>query len=59
MFGLHKVGDVQFIAMQYVEGRNVRQLVDGKPLDLDKALAKVPEDRYRRPAGLMRPNRSR
>ena len=39
IFGLHKVGDVQFIAMQYVEGRNVRQLVDGKPLDLRSALS--------------------
>ena len=38
IFGLHKVGDVQFIAMQYVEGRNVRQLVDGRPLDLRRAL---------------------
>ena len=39
IFGLHKVGDVQFIAMQYIEGRNVRQLVDGKPLDLRRALS--------------------
>jgi serine/threonine-protein kinase len=39
IFGLHKVGDIQFIAMQYVEGRNVRELVDGKPLDLRRALA--------------------
>src|SRR5689334_187108 len=39
IFGLHKVGDVQFIAMQYVEGRNVRQLVNGQPLDLRQALA--------------------
>ena len=39
IFGLHKVGDVQFIAMQYVEGRNVRQLVDGRPLDLRRALS--------------------
>lgn len=39
IFGLHKVGDVQFIAMQYVEGRNVRDLVDGKPLDLRSALS--------------------
>src|SRR4029079_4300099 len=34
IFGLHKVGDLQFIAMQFIEGRNVRDLVDGKPLDL-------------------------
>ena len=39
IFGLHKVDDVQFIAMQYVEGRNVRELVGGKPLDLRRALA--------------------
>jgi serine/threonine protein kinase len=39
IFGLHKVDDIHFIAMQYVEGRNVRQLVDGKPLDLRRALA--------------------
>jgi len=39
IFGLHKVGDIQFIAMQYVEGRNVRELVDGRPLDLRRALS--------------------
>jgi serine/threonine-protein kinase len=39
IFGLHKVGDIQFIAMQYIEGRNVRQLVDGRPLDLRRALS--------------------
>ena len=39
IFGLHKAGDVQFIAMQYVEGRNVRELVAGQPLDLRRALA--------------------
>src|ERR1700741_1576646 len=39
IFGLHRVGDIQFIAMQYVEGRNVRQLVNGQPLDLRQALA--------------------
>jgi eukaryotic-like serine/threonine-protein kinase len=39
IFGLHKVGETQFIAMQYVEGRNVRELVDGKPLDLRRALS--------------------
>ena len=39
IFGLHKVGDIQFIAMQYVEGRNVRDIVDGKPLDLRSALS--------------------
>ena len=39
IFGLHKVGDTQFIAMQYIEGRNVRQLVGGQPLDLRRALS--------------------
>src|SRR3954462_2541357 len=39
IFGLHEVGDIQFIAMQYIEGRNVRDLVDGKPLDLRSALS--------------------
>jgi serine/threonine-protein kinase len=39
IFGLHKAGDIHFIAMQYVEGRNVRDLVGGHPLDLRRALA--------------------
>ena len=39
IFGLHKVGDVQFIAMQYVEGRSVREIVGGQPLDLRRALS--------------------
>jgi serine/threonine-protein kinase len=39
IFGLHKAGDIQFIAMQYVEGRNVREIVDGRPLDLRRALS--------------------
>jgi serine/threonine-protein kinase len=39
IFGLHKAGEIQFIAMQYVEGRNVRDIVDGRPLDLRRALS--------------------
>src|SRR5215211_9347725 len=39
IFGLHKVDDIHFIAMQYVEGRNVRELVAGRPLDLRRALS--------------------
>src|SRR6476619_7398709 len=39
IFGLHRAADVQFIAMQYIEGRNVREIVDGKPLDLRSALS--------------------
>src|SRR5689334_12316094 len=39
IFGLHKVDDIHFIAMQYIEGRNVRELVAGRPLDLRQALS--------------------
>ena len=39
IFGLHKVDDIHFIAMQFVEGRNVRELVAGRPLDLRRALS--------------------
>jgi serine/threonine-protein kinase len=39
IFGLHKVHDTHFIAMQYIEGRNVRELVAGRPLDVRQALA--------------------
>ena len=39
IYGLHEVDGVHFIAMQYVEGRNVRQLVNGRPLALDSALS--------------------
>jgi serine/threonine-protein kinase len=39
IFDLNEVGGVHFIAMQHVEGRNVRQLVDGRPLDLRSALS--------------------
>lgn len=38
IFDLHQVENVHFIVMQYVDGRNVRELVDGKPLDLRAAL---------------------
>src|SRR5688500_1772204 len=38
IFGLHKVDDVHFIAMQFVEGRNVREVVAGRPFDLRRAL---------------------
>ncbi|HZE64216.1 MAG TPA: protein kinase, partial [Pyrinomonadaceae bacterium] len=34
IFDLDEVEGVHFIAMQYVEGRNVRQLVGGHPLEL-------------------------
>lgn len=39
IFGLHKVDGIHFIAMQFVEGRNVRDLVNGRPLDLRQALS--------------------
>jgi serine/threonine protein kinase/tetratricopeptide (TPR) repeat protein len=38
IYGLHEEGGVHFITMQYVEGKNVRQLVNGKPLELKSAL---------------------
>lgn len=38
IFDLDEVEGNHFIAMQYVEGRNVRQLVDGHPLELKSAL---------------------
>ena len=39
IYGLHEVEGVHFITMQYVEGRNVRQLVNGRPLELRSALS--------------------
>ena len=38
IFDLGQVEGLHYIAMQYVEGRNVRQLVNGHPLELDSAL---------------------
>jgi len=38
IFDLDVVAGVHFIAMQYVEGRNVRQLVNGRPLELKTTL---------------------
>lgn len=39
IFDLNESGGVNFIAMQFVEGQNVRQLVSGRPLDLRSALS--------------------
>src|SRR5438132_6445015 len=39
IFDLNDIEGVHFIAMQYVEGKNVRQLVNGRPLDLRSALS--------------------
>ncbi|HEV2883710.1 MAG TPA: protein kinase [Pyrinomonadaceae bacterium] len=38
IFDLDEAEGLHFIAMQYVEGRNVRQLVNGHPLELKSAL---------------------
>ncbi|HEY6045962.1 MAG TPA: protein kinase, partial [Pyrinomonadaceae bacterium] len=38
IFDMDEASGLHFIAMQYVEGRNVRQLVNGRPLDLESAL---------------------
>src|SRR5437588_6037600 len=38
IFDMDEVEGVHFIAMQYVEGKNVRQLVGGRPLELKSAL---------------------
>jgi eukaryotic-like serine/threonine-protein kinase len=39
IFGLYRAEGVHFIAMQQVDGLNVRQLVDGRPLELRSALS--------------------
>ena len=39
IFDLNEINGVHFIAMQFVEGQNVRQLVNGRPLDLRSALS--------------------
>ena len=39
IFDLNVIDNVHFIAMQYIPGRNVRQLVNGKPLQLESALS--------------------
>ena len=38
IFDLNEAGGVHYIAMQYLPGRNVRQLVAGRPLELRSAL---------------------
>jgi len=38
IFDLNDIEGVHFIAMQYVEGKNVRDLVNGRPLDFRSAL---------------------
>src|SRR6266704_4224469 len=38
IFDLDEANGLHFIAMQHIEGRNVRQLVGGRPLELKSAL---------------------
>ncbi len=39
IYDFHEANGVYYIAMQYVEGKNVRQLVAGRPLELRSALS--------------------
>ncbi len=39
IYDFHQDDGVFYIAMQYVEGKNVRQLVSGRPLELQSALS--------------------
>ncbi len=39
IYDFHSENGVFYIAMQYVEGKNVRQLVSGRPLELKSALS--------------------
>ena len=39
IYDFHEANGVFYIAMQYVEGKNVRQLVTGRPLELKSALS--------------------
>src|SRR3954471_6134638 len=39
IYDLREQGNVHYIAMQYLHGRNVRQLVSGRPLELKSALS--------------------
>ena len=41
IFDLNEINGIHFIVMQYIEGRNVRQLVNGRPLSLESALSIV------------------
>src|SRR5262245_27731739 len=38
IFDMDEANGLHFIAMQFVEGRNVRQLCNGRPLELESAL---------------------
>jgi serine/threonine-protein kinase len=39
IFDFHETNGIYYIVMQYVEGKNVRQLVAGRPLELRSALS--------------------
>src|ERR1044072_1165633 len=39
IYGLHESDGLHFIAMQHIEGKNVRQLVNGRPLTRKSALS--------------------
>src|SRR5687768_1943881 len=39
IFDLNEINGIHFIVMQYIEGRNVRELVNGRPLSLESALS--------------------
>jgi serine/threonine-protein kinase len=39
IFDLNQINGIHFISMQYIEGRNVRELVNGRPLSLESALS--------------------
>jgi len=39
IYDFHEANGIFYIAMQYVEGKNVRQLVAGRPLELKSALS--------------------
>jgi serine/threonine protein kinase/tetratricopeptide (TPR) repeat protein len=39
IFDLNEINGIHFIAMQHIEGRNVRELVGGRPLELQSALS--------------------
>lgn len=39
VYDFHEANGIFYIAMQYVEGKNVRQLVSGRPLELKSALS--------------------
>ncbi|MGQ0541680.1 MAG: protein kinase domain-containing protein, partial [Blastocatellia bacterium] len=38
IYDFHEANGVFYIAMQHIEGKNVRQLVGGRPLELKSAL---------------------